>query len=120
MEIKGLPFDLKQMLYGYHEHEIRRRIPEPVVAVFTDDPIWPKLDELLTGHNNVLILSRDKEIEFTVHELLDGVYVIWLMDDHEYVDEGLGQAILINETVLEIFRDGGMDGLVQYVLFKNF
>jgi len=120
MEIKGLPFDLKQMLYGYHEHEIRRRIPEPVVAVFTDDPIWPKLDELLTGHNNVLILSRDKEIEFTVHEILDGVYVIWLMDDSEYGDEGLGQAILINETVLQIFRDVGMGGLVQYVLFKNF
>ena len=119
MEIKRLPFDLKQMLYGYHEHEIRRRISEPVVAVFEDDTIWPKLDELLTGHNNVLILSRDKEIEFTVHEILGGVYVIWIMDDSGY-DEDLGQAILINETVLQIFRDGGMDGLVQYVLFKNF
>lgn len=120
MEIKGLQHELKQSLYGYHEHEIRRRIPEPVVAVLEDDPIWPKLDELLTGHNNVLILTREREIEFTVHEILDGVYVIWLMDDSEYIEEKVGQAILINETVLQVFSENGMDGLVQYMLFKNF
>ena len=119
MEIKGLPFEFRQMLYGYHEHEIRRRIPELVVAVFEDDPVWEKLDSLLTGGNNVLILSKEKEIEFTVHEILDGVYVIWIMDNTGY-DEDLGQAILINEKVLQIFRDGGMDGLVQHVLFKDF
>jgi hypothetical protein len=120
MEIKGLPFEYSEMLYGYHEHEIRRRIPEPVVAVSEDDPTWKSLDSLLDGDNNILILTREREIEFTVHELLAGVYAIWLMDDTEYTDDNLGQTILINGTDLELFREGGLDAIIQYHLFKNF
>ena len=119
MEIENLPHDFAQMLYVRHQHEIASRIPEPI-AVLETDPIWKRLDDLLTEDNLVITLSRQWEIEFTVHEIIAGVSAIWMMDDTEYTEEDLGQAIIIDRTDLVLFREGGIDALVQYHLFKRF
>lgn len=119
MKIENLPHDFGQMLYGYHQHEIVSRIPDPV-AVLETDPIWKSLDDLLTSTNLLITLSRHREIEFTVHEILAGVFAIWIMDDTEYLEEDLGQAIIIDKKDLELFREGGIDAIVGYHLFKRF
>lgn len=119
MEIENLPHDFGQMLYGYHHHQIATRIPDPV-AVLEKDPIWKSLAEVLTSTNLMNTLSRHSEFEFTVHEILAGVFAIWMMDDTEYLEEDLGQAIIINRKDLELFREGGMDVIVRYHLFKRF
>jgi hypothetical protein len=119
MKIENLPHDLAQMLYVRHQHEIASRIPEPV-AVLETDPIWKSLDDLLTEDNLVTTLSRQWEFEFTVHEILAGVSVIWIIDDTEYTEEDLGQAIIIDRKDLALFREGGIDAIVGYHLFKRF
>jgi hypothetical protein len=55
-----------------------------------------------------------------VHEILAGVSVIWIMDDTEYTEEDLGQAIIIDKKDLALFREGGIDSIVGYHLFKRF
>lgn len=119
MKIENLPHDLGLMLYLWHQHEITSRIPDPV-AVLETDPVWKSLDDILTSTNLVITLSRHREFEFTVHAILPGVYAIWMMDDTEYTEEDLGQAIIIDRTDLELFREGGIDALVQHHLFKSF
>ena len=119
MKIENLPHDFGLMLYVWHQHEIARRIPDPV-AVLETDPIWKSLDEVLTSTNLVTTLSRHREFEFTVHEILAGVFAIWMMDDTENLEEDLGQAIIIDKKDLELFREGGIDALVGYHLFKRF
>lgn len=131
MRIPELPEEMDERLYDYQRHEILKKIKQPIVALLNDastpwvrqDPDWKKVDGLLTSHNNVLNLTRRiGDLDFTVHELLPGVHVIWIADDWVSRSPGtyVGEAILINAEDLKSIREGGMDALLQYHLFKSF
>jgi hypothetical protein len=117
--IPNLPEEIDEILYDWQRAEILKKLESPIVAVTKKDPIWTELDDRLLANNNILSLAKSGEVECSVHELLPGVNAAWVADEWDGTYHEV-QAILINETVLQIFRDGGMDGLVQYMLFKNF
>ncbi len=118
MWIPNLPHEIEELLYAWQRAEIERKIETPIVVVNQTDPVWQRLDDLLTVTNLWSNLSKDGEIQCTVHELLPGVYACWLMED--YADGSMTQAILINATDLELFTDGGLGDLSIHHLFKDF
>lgn len=118
MRISNLPIEIEDSLYRWQLHEIERKIETPIAVVNQTDPVWQRLDDLLTVTNIWTNLSKDGEIQCTIHELLPGVYAAWLMDD--YADSSMAQAILINTTDLQLFSEGGLGDLALHRLFKDF
>ena len=118
MWIPNLPHEIEDLLYAWQRAEILKKIETPAVVVNQKDPIWSRLDDLLTRTNLHTNLSKDGEIQCTFHELLPGVLACWLMDD--LADGSAAQAIIINAEDLQFFSEGGIDALVQHHLFKSF
>ena len=121
-EIPGLPEEIDELLYNWQRFEIRQKIESPIITVAKGDPIWTQLDDRLTSANNIMSLSKNGEVECSVHELLPGVNAVWIEDSYPYSnpDESAGECILINAQDLTALREGGFNGLIQYVLFKKF
>ena len=118
--IPDLPEEIDEILYDWQRAEILKKIQSPIVTVTEKDPIWSVLDNLLVSANNILSLSKNGEVECSVHELLPGVNAVWIMDDWDTAEYHEAQAILINTSDLHSIREGGIDTLVQHHLFKNF
>ena len=118
MTLPSLPHEIEELMYAWQRAEILRKIETPMVAVRQTDPVWQRLDDLLTRTNLHTDLAKDGEIQCTIHELLTGVFACWLMDD--LADGSASQAIIINETDLQLFSEGGLDALVLHHLFKEF
>jgi hypothetical protein len=122
MEKLNIPNRIDELLYDWQRAEILKRIPQPITCLFSDDPDWASVDSLMVAENNVMHLSKSGDVEVTVHELLPGVYAVWIMDDYDYPEptDPVDEAILINSMDLHIIREGGMEALLQYHLFKSF
>ena len=121
-DIPGLPEEIDELLYDHQRAEILKKIQSPIVCLREGDPDWGRVDPLLTADNNLTDMSKWKGVTVTVHELLPGVHAVWIMDDYPYADpdDSAGECILINTTDLHLIREGGLDSLTQYHLFKNF
>jgi hypothetical protein len=119
--IPDLPEEIDEILYDWQRAEILKRVESPIVTVTGKDPIWKRLDDMLTSFNNIFSMNKTGEIGCSVHELLPGVNAVWIMDD---TDDGDGsspaQAILINSQDLHLIREGGINSLIQHHLFKDF
>ncbi len=122
MRIETIPRAADDMLHQYQRHEIVKRIEEPIAAIHEQDPDWERVDDLLTAVNNVITLSRDRDVICTIHEILPGVQAAWIADDHTYEDPSSseGQWILINAADLQSIRYGGKPGLMVDRLFRDF
>ena len=118
-KIPNLPEEIDEILYDWQRAEILKRIESPIVTITQSDPIWEKLDDLLTKENRSISLSRTGDVLCTVHEIIPGVNTSWIMDDQFDISEH-PQAILINAQDLEALREGGLESLVMLHLFKNF
>ena len=118
--IPDLPEEIDEILYDWQRAEILKKVKSPIVTVTQGDPTWSVLDNLLVSANNILSLSKNGEVECSVHELLPGVNAVWIMDDWDTAEYHEAQAILINTSDLHSIREGGIDTLVQHHLFKNF
>jgi len=117
--IPNLPWEIDEILYDWQRAAILKKLESPIVSITEKDPIWSRLDDMLTTFNNILQLSKSGEIECSVHELLSGVNAVWIMDDMG-LSPSPAQAILINGLDLESLREGGMNGLIHHRLFKGF
>ena len=119
-EIPGLPEEIDDLLYNWQRFEIRQKIESPIITVVKGDPIWTQLDDRLTSANNIMSLSKSGEVECSVHELLPGVNAVWIMEENIGSFSAPAQVILINGLALTALKEGGFNGLIQYVLFKKF
>lgn len=122
MQLETIPAEAEDLLYEWQKAEIIKKIKTPIVAVVPGDPAWQELDDLLTVSNNILNLEKAGETQLTIHELLPGHNVAWLMDDYPYQneEESAGEFILICEGDLEIIKGGGIYALLSATLFRDF
>jgi hypothetical protein len=118
MDIENLPEEISEQLWPWQIHEIKKRITSPIVAILERDPVWSRIDTGLTAVNNVMNISV-VGLEGTIHEILPGHHVVWMMYDYNN-DYNNIQVILINSTDLQLIRDGGIDRLAIQSLFKEF